>query len=282
MTQDGAPLWLSAAAACVGALMASVFGFIIVSALQAALGGDAAALMGDTWRPDAGQYGIAPMIWATLVLSLSALALSWCLSVGCACFMHGLSPRWAARALGAVIRFMTAVPTVVYGFVSVFLLVPLVRRSLGGSGLCWLSAGLVLSLQILPTMTLVIDGALRAVEERTALTTAALGISPAQSLAWIALPASRRALLSAATLGFGRAVGDTLIPTMLAGNAVQYARTPLQAMRTLAAHIGLITSTDVTGQAYHSLFAAGGLLLLFSAAASLTVRRLKAEKEKCA
>ena len=141
MTQDGAPLWLSAAAACVGALMASVFGFIIVSALQAALGGDAAALMGDTWRPDAGQYGIAPMIWATLVLSLSALALSWCLSVGCACFMHGLSPRWAARALGAVIRFMTAVPTVVYGFVSVFLLVPLVRRSLGGSGLCWLSAG---------------------------------------------------------------------------------------------------------------------------------------------
>ena len=77
-------------------------------------------------------------------------------------------------------------------------------------------------------------------------------------------------------------LGDTLIPTMLAGNAVQYARTPLQAMRTLAAHIGLITSTDVTGQAYHSLFAAGGLLLLFSAAASLTVRRLKAEKEKCA
>lgn len=275
--QKRSPLWLSASAGCVGALMASVFGFIIICALSALFRADAATVLDSVWQPDAQRFGILPMIAASLQLSFSALALGWCLSLGCACFMAGLGPRWLGRPLGWVIRFMTAVPTVVYGFVSVFLLVPLVRKWLGGTGMSWLSATLVLSLQILPAMALVLEGALRAQMERMALTAEALGIPPAQTLAYIVLPASRRALFSAAMLGFGRAAGDTLIPTMLAGNAVQFASSPIDAMRTLTAHIGLVTSSDVSGQAYHSLFIAGGLLLTFSAAASLAARRLKKE-----
>jgi phosphate transport system permease protein len=282
MTRRGAPAWLAGLAACAGALMASVFGFIIVCALGALWGTDAETVFGSVWRPDAQQYGILPMICATLQLSLSALVLGWCLALGCACFMNGLGPRWAAAPLAALVRFMTAVPTVVYGFVSVFLLVPLVRRSLGGTGLCWFSAAAVLSLQILPAMTLVLDDALKTEIERTALTCAALGLTGPQSLAWIVLPAAKKALGSAAMLGFGRAAGDTLIPVMLAGNAVQYARSPADAMRTLTAHISLVTSSEVTGQAYNSLYIAGGILLAFSAAASLIIRRLKrgAENEK--
>ena len=275
MSRQGTPAWLAVTAAFTGALTASVFGFVIICSLSALQGADAGTVFGSVWRPDAQQYGIMPMICATLQLSLSALALGWCLSLGCACFMNGLGPRRAAVLLGALIRFMTAIPTVVYGFVSVSLLVPLVRRCLGGTGLCWLSAAAVLSLQILPSMTLVLDGALKNGTERTFLTCEALGLTVPQSLAWVVLPAAKRALGSAAMLGFGRAAGDTLIPVMLAGNAVQYARSPIDAMRTLTAHISLVASSEVTGQAYNSLYIAGGILLALSAAASLIIRRLK-------
>ncbi|MGI6075054.1 MAG: PstC family ABC transporter permease [Pyramidobacter sp.] len=280
MPRQGAPAWLAASAACVGGLMASVFGFIILCAVSALLKADVSTVLGSIWRPDAQCFGILPMICATLQLSLSALVLGWCLALGCACFMNGLGPRWCAAILEGVVRLMTAVPTVVYGFVSVFLLVPLVRKHLGGTGLCWLSAAVVLSLQILPSMTLVIDGAIKTASSRMALTCEALGLTAPQGVAWIILPASKKALCSAAMLGFGRAVGDTLIPVMLAGNAVQYARTPIDAMRTLTAHISLVASSEVTGQAYNSLCIAGGILLALGAAASLIIRRLKGENRR--
>lgn len=280
MSRQGAPAWLAASAACVGALMASVFGFIILCALGALRDADVSMVFGSVWRPDVQRYGILPMICATLQLSLSALALGWALALGCACFINGLGPRRAAAFLEGLIRLMTAVPTVVYSFVSVFLLVPLVRNHLGGTGLCWLSAATVLSLQILPSMTLVLDGAIKNAAAHVSLTCEALGLTASQTLARVVLPASKKALCSAAMLGFGRAAGDTLIPVMLAGNAVQYAKTPIDAMRTLTAHISLVTSSEVTGQAYSSLYIAGGILLAFSAAASLIIRRLRKGAEK--
>ena len=273
-----APVWVRASAGCVGALMASVFGFILICALGALMEDGGPAWTGLVWQPDAGRFGILPMIWGTLLLSCSSLAMGWLLAVGTACFLNGLGPRWAAALLMGLIRFMTAIPTVVYGFASVFLLTPLIRNGLGGSGLCWLSASLVLSLQILPSMTLTMDGAMRLAAAETWLTAEALGLSQEQNLAWVALPACRKGLISAAMLGFGRAAGDTLIPTMLAGNAVQIAKSPLDALRTLTAHIGLVTSSDVSGQAYSSLFLAGGILLLVSASASLIVRGLSSRK----
>lgn len=261
--------------------MSSVFGFIIVCALSAAADGNFKSLAGSVWQPDSGQFGMAPMILSTLLVSLGALAHGWLLAVGCACFIHGIGPRFLGRALLALIRFMTAIPTVVYGFASIFLLTPLIRNGLGGSGLCWLTASLILGLQILPSMTLTLDGAMKGVRAETELTALALGLSPQEHLAWVILPSCRKALVSSAVLGFGRAAGDTLIPTMLAGNAVQFASSPLDSVRTLTAHIGLVTSSDISGQAYSSMFLAGGILLLFSTAASLTLRLLAPKKENC-
>ena len=266
-------MWVGASAVYTASLMSAVFVFIIVCALDGFFR-SGPTLFGSVWNPGAGEFGIAPMIWATFVLSASALALGWVLALGCVCFMRGLGPRWAARLLSAVLRFMTAVPTVVYGFASVFLLTPLVSEALGGSGFCWLSAGLVLSVLITPTMVLAMDAAVSSVEREVALTGASLGLNQAQILARVVLPGSSRWLWSSAVLGFGRAAGDTLIPTMLAGNAVQYALSPLDAMRTLTAHIGLALSSDVGGTAYYSLFVAGGILLAVSAAANIIFRLL--------
>lgn len=273
--EDGTktPLWVKASAVYTASLMSAVFVFIIVCALDGYFH-SGPELFGSTWNPEGGEFGIAPMIWGTLLLSVSSLALGWALALGCVCFIHGLGPRWTAKLLLAVLRFMTAVPTVVYGFASVFLLTPIVSEALGGSGFCWLSASLALGVLVTPTMALSMDGAVSSIEKDISLTAASLGFTQAQSLAGVVLPNSTRWLWSSAVLGFGRAAGDTLIPTMLAGNAVQYAISPLDAMRTLTAHIGLALSSDVGGTAYYSLFVAGGILLAVSAAANIIFRVL--------
>lgn len=254
--------------------MTALFAFITIYAAEGLLK-SGPSLFGSVWNPEGGEFGIMPMIWASAILSLSASILGWIIALGCSCFIHGYGSKPLARLLSVFLRMMTSIPTVVYGFASVFLLVPLIRNGLGGSGFSWLTATIVLSLLILPTMVLAMDSAFRSVKAETGMTAAALGFTEEQNLALVVLPASKKWIVSSALLGFGRASGDTLIPTMLAGNAVQYAKSPLAAMRTLTAHIGLVLSSDVGGTAYYSLFVAGGLLLFVSVTANIIFRFIR-------
>lgn len=269
-----APLWLRALACFTGGVLSTVFAFILLSSLEALEAGRGLFLFGPVWDPRAGRFGIAAMIHASFLLALSSLCVGWLLSLGCCGMLQGVAPRLLARALMGILRFMTAIPTVVYGFAATFALVPLIRGGLGGTGFCWLAAASMLALQGVPTMTLVMEGAMRSRSAETALTAMALGLTPLQHLSRVTIPASRRHLLAAAVLGFGRALGDTLLPTMLAGNAVQFARSPLDSLRSLTAHIGLVLSSDIGGGEYLSLLLAGGLLLAGSLAVSLWARRL--------
>ncbi len=267
------PLTLAAVGLALLAI-GSLFLLIAHFALPVVFGSQGELIFSWIWRPDTGDFGILPMIIGSLLLSSSSMLLSWPLAVGITCFMHGCGGP-GARGLSVIVRFMTTIPTVVYGFAATFLLVPLVREAAGkGSGLCWLSAMLILALLTLPTMVLVMDAAMRSLNERLGLTAMALGLSRSQILACLILPASRRWLLAAAILGFGRAAGDTLVPLMLAGNAPHIPDSLFASLRTLTAHMGLVTATEVGGPAYNSLFAAGGILLLTSASISLVLRRM--------
>ena len=231
------------------------------------------------WLPPK-DFGILPMLAGSLILSFSALLLAWPLSLGLACALQAPASSLWRRWLTALIRFMTAIPTVVYGFAAVFLLTPLVREAAGqGSGLCWLSAACVLALLISPTMVLVMDVALGQQMRRLLLPALALGMTRDRILACLALPAARRWLLTAGLLGFGRAIGDTLIPLMLSGNAPHLPQNLFAGLRTLTAHMGLVTATDVGGPAYNSLFVAGGFLLCISTGVSLVLRRLEKRSE---
>lgn len=252
--------------------MASVAVLIILFALPVFLGSHGSQVFSFVWQPDAGQYGIMPMAIASLVLSTSALLLAWPFSLGLACAL--CLHRGGSLLLG-IIRGMTTIPTVVYGFASVFLLVPLVREAAArGSGLSWLTAMLVLALLITPTMVLVLDAALRPLLERHSHSMQALGFAQVQTLAYVALPACAPYMLAAAVLGFGRAIGDTLVPLMLSGNATQVPHSLFAGIRTLTAHMALVTATEAGGPAYNSLFAAGAILLVVSIAVSLLLRRL--------
>ncbi|MBQ7262972.1 MAG: ABC transporter permease subunit [Synergistaceae bacterium] len=274
MTHRDAPLLLRALALSVTAALGTVSAFILVSGAEALFRGRGLSLFGPVWDPAGGRFGILAMMWATVLLGASSLCLGWTVSLGCCCALGGLVPKPLARALMGVLTLMSAVPTVVYGFAAVFLLVPLIREGLGGTGFCWLAAMLMVALQGVPTMTFVMDASVRSAVERTRLAAAALGMSRAEHLVWVALPLSRRAMLSAAVLGFGRAMGDALLPAMLAGNAVRFARSPLDPMRTLTSHIALVLSSDIGGGEHLSLLLAGAMLLIMCAAASLLARRM--------
>lgn len=251
--------------------VAAVFVFLAVFTLPLFISGGLADVLSAQWNPVRGRFGILPMAVATLGLSLSAFALAYPLGIGICLFAGGLGPRRAAAAVKAVIRVMTAVPTVVYGFVAAATLVPLVRGVFGGSGFSWLSAMLMLALLILPTIVLILDGQMSVVAARTRLTTQALGLDQATALLVVVLPGCRRGLAAAAALGFGRAAGDALIPLMLAGNAAAMPHSLLDSMRPLTAHIALVAATDSTSLAYASLFASGMILFILTAGVNLAL-----------
>jgi phosphate transport system permease protein len=266
-------LLLSGLAACL--VMAGIFIFLIYFTLPIIAKGDLGTLMSWEWRPMAGKYGILPMAIGSLCLALTATLAAYPLGIGICCFTHSLGPRSLARLVLIVIDFMTSVPTVVYGFVSAFLLVPILRQCFEhGTGFSWLAASVTLTVLVLPTIVLVIHTQLRQLGSETQLTATALGMSPAQGLLWVVLPQASRGLVAAAILGFGRALGDTIISLMVAGNAAQIPHSILDSIRTLTAHIALVVATDVHSPAYHSLFLAGLILVTISALVNISIRRI--------
>lgn len=247
------------------------------------LSADGGTLFSWTWNTGQKQFGILPMAAGSLILAASATICAWPLALGL-CGLTIAGGRGARcriiMVLGALIRFMTAVPTVIYGFVAVFLLVPLMRQILGrGSGLGLASAGLVLTILILPTMVLIMEAGLKKPYERVRLDSAALGFGGLATFWHWVLPQSGSALISALVLGFGRALGDTMISLMLAGNAPQVPAALSDSFRTLTAHMALVTANEAGGEAYNSLFAAGAIALAISCGVSLAVRALGREKK---
>jgi phosphate transport system permease protein len=253
--------------------VAAIFLFLIYFTIPIIAEGDLPALLSWDWRPTAGQYGILPMAIGSLCLAVSATLVAYPAAVGICCFTHSLGPRSIARPVMIIIDFMTSVPTVVYGFVSAFLLVPFLRQCFEhGTGFSWLAASITLTVLVLPTIVLVIQTQLHQLGSETQLTATALGMSPAQSLLWVVLPQASRGLVAAAILGFGRALGDTIISLMLAGNAPQLPHSLLDSIRTLTAHIALVVATDVHSPAYHSLFLAGLILVTMSALVNVSIQ----------
>jgi phosphate ABC transporter permease subunit PstA len=254
--------------------LVAIFAFLLILSMPLFLGGQWTQVLSMTWRPYEGLYGILPMLAGSLALSVSAFILAYPLGLGICLFACGSAPTLSRRVVLAVITFMTAIPTVVYGFVAVFLLVPMLNAvATGRSGPSMLAACLTLALLILPTIVLFLYETMCETEKRTRLTSASLGFSPLQALLLVVLPGSAAGLRTAAIMGYCRALSDTLIPLMLAGNAPQLPTSFFDSIRTLTAHIALVVATDNSSPAFHSLFACGLLLFGMSLAVQFMIQR---------
>lgn len=250
-----------------------IFGFMLILGFPLIREGQFLNLLTQPWSPHHGSYGILSMIAGTLAIAFLSLIFAFPLSLGCAAFISVLGPAVFARFLRKAVRLMTGVPTVIYGFVGVFLLVPFIRELFhSGSGMCILSASLMLAVLVSPTMILFFSDSFDKVPQSYLNAVDALGGTNVQKLFCVILPWSGKGIFTGLILGLGRAFGDTLIALMISGNAVQFPGSVLDSARTLTSHIALVIAADYESLKFKSIFTCGITLYIFTMLIVLAVR----------
>jgi phosphate transport system permease protein len=256
---------LSLAAIIAGSISGLIFFFLFYFSLPILSSGLIADFLTRGWEPEKGLLGIFPMIVGTVYIA--GLAMIWAtpIGIGLAAFIQVFAPKPLGKILRWTVEFMTGIPTVVYGFAALFFLVPAIRRIFSyGTGLSVLTASVMLALLVLPTITLIAQDRLAAVPKSQVLAALSLGASRMETFLHVLLPGAWRGLISAVVLGAGRAVGDTLIALMLAGNAVSLPGSLLDSARTLTAHIALVTAADYESLSFKAIFVCGLVLFIFA------------------
>lgn len=219
-------------------------------------------LLGTEWRPGNGLYGILPMILGSLYVTAGAVLIGVPIGVLCAVFLARFCPPRLYRLLKPAVNLMAGVPSIVYGFFGLVVIVPLMQELFGGSGKSILTAAILLGVMILPTIINVVESALRAVPEAYYEGALALGATKERSVFTTVLPAARSGVAAGVVLGVGRAVGEAMAVAMVAGNQTVIPGSLLDGVCTLTANIVLEMgyAADLHRQA---LFATGVVLFVF-------------------
>lgn len=210
-------------------------------------------IFGRRWKPANGLYGILPMIIGSAYVTAGALLIGVPAGVLTAAFMARFCPKRLYGPLKAAVNLMAGIPSVVYGFFGLVVLVPFVRDTFGGPGRgqSILTACILLGLMILPTIISVSEAAIRAVPQSYYEGALALGASHERGVFYAVLPAAKSGIFTGVVLGIGRAVGETMAVKMVAGNQAVIPGSVLDGARTLTTNIVLEMgySTDLHRQA---------------------------------
>ncbi len=232
------------------------------------------------WRPGQGHFGIFPMIIGSVAVTVGAMVIGLVFGLGCAIVLTEFAPRRLATFVKPAIELLAGIPSVVYGFMGVVILVPIIREYLGGPGLSVLAASIILGIMVLPTVTSISVDALRAVPRSYREGAIALGATQWQATRMVVLKAARSGLVTAFILGMGRAVGETMAVIMVAGNSLALPTSVLDSVRTLTSNIALEMGY-ATGEHRQALFATGVTLfviIMILNTIALTVSRQRAGK----
>ncbi|MCX8007395.1 MAG: phosphate ABC transporter permease subunit PstC [Coriobacteriia bacterium] len=221
-------------------------------------------MVGTEWYPTShpGKFGAAPLIVGSLLVTSIALVLCVPVGLAAAVFLSEFATRRIKEAAKAVIEFMAAIPSVVYGLVGVALVVPAVKSVFGlDSGLTALSGGIVLGIMALPTVVSISEDALHAVPSSLRHASLALGNTRWQTTYKVTIPAASSGIFAAVMLGVGRAIGETMAVLMLTGNAAVMPRTVLESVRTMTGTIAAEMGEVVQGGLHYSVLFVVGLVL---------------------
>ena len=218
-------------------------------------------IFGSTWDPSSGEYGVLPMIVGSLGITALALLFSVPLSLLCAIFMAEIAPKTMRKILKPVIETLAGIPSVVYGFFGLIVLVPIMRVQFGGTGFSMLTASIILTVMILPTIISVSEDALRSIPHEYKEASLAVGATHWQTIKNVIFPAAIPGIITAIILGMGRAIGETLAVIMVAGNVAQFPNSILDPVRALTSNIA-IEMGYATGIHYSALFGTGIVLFI--------------------
>ncbi len=228
------------------------------------------------WFPLEKSYGLLPMIIGSLFVTAGALVIGVPFGLACAIVLTEFSSKRLRRILKPIIELLAGIPSVVYGFIGVIILVPFIRDRLGGPGLSVLAASIILGIMILPTIISISIDSLQAVPRSYREGSIALGATRWQTTRMVMFPAAKSGIIASIILGMGRAIGETMAVIMIAGNAAVIPRSLLDPVRTLTSNIALEMGY-AAGEHREALFATGVILfiiiMVLNTIANLTSKR---------
>jgi phosphate transport system permease protein len=234
-------------------------------------------LFSSSWDPVHEKFGALPFIYGTVVSSILALILAVPVSLGLAIFLSDLGPRRLRKPLGFVVELLAAIPSVIYGFWGIFVLVPLLREDVEPLlieylgflplfrgeplGFGMLATGIILAIMIVPTITSISREVLSAVPDIHREAAVGLGAHPWDVIRYAVLPAARSGILGAIILGLNRALGETMAVTMVIGNRPKVSASLLDPAYTMASVIAN-EFAEADSDTYLSALSEVALLLL--------------------
>jgi len=196
-------------------------------------------LMGTTWKANntPPSFGILPMILGSIYVTAGAAVIGVPIGILTAVFMAHYCPPKLYRILKPAINLLAGIPSIVYGFFGLVVIVPFIRDTFGGAGSSMLAASILLGIMILPTIVGISESAIRAIPQSYYEGALALGASHERSIFFVILPAAKSGIMAAIVLGIGRAIGETMAVIMVAGNQARMPAGLLKGVRTLTANI---------------------------------------------
>lgn len=257
-----------------------IVGFLFAKGLPLIIKVGPAHFLGSVvWDPLRGRFGIASMIVGSLAVTLGALLWSVPLGIALAIFLGEVANPRLGKIMASLVELLAGIPSVVYGFFGLVIIVPWIRDHLGGSGYSIMAAALILGVMILPTIVAIARDAIMQVPSEYKEGSLALGANRWQTIAGIILPAARPGIIAGVVLGMGRAFGETMAVLMVTGNVTRMPESLLSPVRTMTSNV-VLEMGYAAGDHQLALFATGMVLFLFVLAANMAVWFVfKGEKE---
>lgn len=235
-------------------------------------------LFGTKWKPSSGYYGIFPMIIGSILVTGIAVVIGVPIGILCAVFMSHYCPKKLYRFVKPAINLLAGIPSIVYGFFGLVVIVPIMKELFGGSGKSLLTAGILLGIMILPTVIKTTESSLNAVPKSYYEGALALGATHERSVFFASLPAAKSGILAAIILGVGRAIGETMAVILVAGNQTVIPKSITSGIRTMTSNI-VMEMGYAGGLHRETLIATGVVLFVFILIINLCFSALKRRKD---
>ena len=235
-------------------------------------------LFGTKWKPSSGYYGIFPMIIGSILVTGIAVVIGVPIGILCAVFMSHYCPEKLYRFVKPAINLLAGIPSIVYGFFGLVVIVPIMKELFGGSGKSLLTAGILLGIMILPTVIKTTESSLNAVPKSYYEGALALGATHERSVFFASLPAAKSGILAAIILGVGRAIDETMAVILVAGNQTVIPKSITSGIRTLTSNI-VMEMGYAGGLHREALIATGVVLFVFILIINLCFSALKRRKD---
>lgn len=231
-------------------------------------------IFGKNWRPvsEPPSFGILPLILGSLLITITAITIAVPFGVVCAVFIAEVAPKRFKEVLKVSIELLAAIPSVVIGFIGMFVLGPFIQKIFAlPTGLTALTGAIMLALMAMPTIVSISEDAINSVPKKYKEASYALGATKWQTIWRVIVPSAAPGILAAVMLGIGRVIGETMCVMMVTGNSPVIPKSILQPVRTLTATIGAEMGETVQGgEHYHALFAIGIVLFVSAFVVNLT------------